>query len=246
MGEGHGRIQVVNDILLGPDHRNRPVNPKKLRLPERLAVGGQENKSQREKLLASATDLFARKGFSAASIREIARTAEANSALISYHFGGKEGLYQEVLELQFSRFARTMNEAFEKDLPPREKVREMAAALLTVHRSQPHWLRLYNSEITNPTSCFETVVRKHITVVASGAARVIADGMDTGDFSTDVNPAFAALSLAAMLNYYFLVLPLVQLQEGPLTMVAHRDEEYVRQAVEVFLFGLCRRQSGES
>lgn len=207
-------------------------------------MAAQENRSQREKLLEAATELFARKGFSATSIREIARTAESNSALISYHFGGKEGLYKEVLERQFSRFAQTMNEAFKKNLPSREKVREMAAALLVVHRAQPNWLRLYNSEITNPTSCFDTVVRKHVASVAAGAAKVIAEGMDAGDFSTDVNPAFAALSLAAMLNYYFLVLALLPLQESRFTSILERDEDYVRQAVEVFLFGLCPRQPG--
>jgi TetR/AcrR family transcriptional regulator len=242
VGEGHERLYASSDFLLGSDHRHHPVGQEKPRFPGRIGVKSQENTSQREKLLAAATELFARKGFAAVSIREIARTAKANSALISYHFGSKEGLYQEVLELQFSLFAQTMLESFERNLPPREKVREMASALLAVHRAQPHWFRLYNTEITNPTSCFETIVRKYIAAVAGGATKVIIEGMKSGDFSTKFNPAFAALSLAAMLNYYFLVLPLVQMQEGQSISTAERDEAYVHQAVEVFLFGLCPRQ----
>ena len=59
----------------------------------------------KERLLKAAKDLFVRKGFSGVSIREIAREAEANSALISYYFGDKEGLFKGVLE----SFVRPLN-----------------------------------------------------------------------------------------------------------------------------------------
>lgn len=51
----------------------------------------------RERLLAEATRLFAEKGYSGTSTREICLAAQANVAAIHYHFGGKEGLYREVL-----------------------------------------------------------------------------------------------------------------------------------------------------
>lgn len=59
----------------------------------------------KERLLKAAKELFVRKGFSGVSIREIAREAEANSALISYYFGDKEGLFKGVLE----SFVRPLN-----------------------------------------------------------------------------------------------------------------------------------------
>ena len=54
----------------------------------------------REKLLVAGTELFAKKGFAGVSIRELAIAAGVNSALISYHFGGKEGLYEAVITAQ--------------------------------------------------------------------------------------------------------------------------------------------------
>jgi AcrR family transcriptional regulator len=51
----------------------------------------------RERLLAEATRLFAEKGYAGTSTREICLAAQANVAAIHYHFGGKEGLYREVL-----------------------------------------------------------------------------------------------------------------------------------------------------
>lgn len=51
----------------------------------------------RDQLLRAAKKLFARKGLSGTSIRDISREAKVNSSLISYYFKGKENLYRECL-----------------------------------------------------------------------------------------------------------------------------------------------------
>ena len=58
--------------------------------------------SSRTRLLEAAILCFAEKGFNATGIREIARKAKANSALVQYHFGGKAGLYAEALRHIFA------------------------------------------------------------------------------------------------------------------------------------------------
>lgn len=57
----------------------------------------------RTRLIESAILTFAAKGFDGAGIREIAKGANANSALVAYHFCGKEGLYLEALKAIFAR-----------------------------------------------------------------------------------------------------------------------------------------------
>jgi AcrR family transcriptional regulator len=69
------------------------------------AAAASAERDTKERLLKAAKELFVRKGFSGVSIREIAREAEANSALISYYFGDKEGLFKGVLE----SFVRPLN-----------------------------------------------------------------------------------------------------------------------------------------
>src|SRR5690606_35194271 len=51
-----------------------------------------------KELLRAARHLFARKGLSGTSIRDIAQKAGLNSSLISYYFDGKEGLYRACIE----------------------------------------------------------------------------------------------------------------------------------------------------
>jgi AcrR family transcriptional regulator len=48
-------------------------------------------------LLDSARELFARKGYAGASIREITRRARANLGAVTYHFGSKEALFNAVV-----------------------------------------------------------------------------------------------------------------------------------------------------
>lgn len=55
------------------------------------------------RLIEAATLLFAEKGFDGIGIREIAAKAHANSAMVGYHFNGKEGLYLAALRAGFER-----------------------------------------------------------------------------------------------------------------------------------------------
>ena len=48
-------------------------------------------------LLDAAKELFAIKGYSGTKVRDIVQKAKVNVSLVSYHFGGKEGIYREVL-----------------------------------------------------------------------------------------------------------------------------------------------------
>ena len=62
----------------------------------------------KEKILRTATHLFAKKSYAAVGIREIARAAEVNSAMISYYFGGKHGILKEI----FRQFTETHRQIF--------------------------------------------------------------------------------------------------------------------------------------
>lgn len=55
-------------------------------------------RSTRSELLDAAERVFAREGFEGASLREIMRDAGANPAAVHYHFGGKDGLLEHVLD----------------------------------------------------------------------------------------------------------------------------------------------------
>src|SRR5947209_3394035 len=52
----------------------------------------------KEALVKSAKAIFAKKGFDGATVKDLADAAGVNVSLVSYYFGGKEGLYKNCLE----------------------------------------------------------------------------------------------------------------------------------------------------
>ena len=54
----------------------------------------QESVNTKQKLISAAKKLFAQKGFKETTIKDLVCEAGVNASLVSYHFGGKEGLYK--------------------------------------------------------------------------------------------------------------------------------------------------------
>lgn len=74
-----------------PAHKiKRPTQEKKF-----LARPSKDSSDSRSTLLSSAQKLFGQNGYKATSVHDIARDADLNVSLVSYHFGGKEGLFRE-------------------------------------------------------------------------------------------------------------------------------------------------------
>jgi len=65
---------------------------------------GTHNVAVRERLLKSGTDLFTRKGYAAATVREIVAAAGVTKPVLYYYFRNKEGIYLELMREGFSRF----------------------------------------------------------------------------------------------------------------------------------------------
>lgn len=76
---------------------SRSTQPSSAEHQESLSFGnGPPDKGVQDRLLEAAEDLFCRQGFTDTSVRDIAATAGCNVASVSYHFGGKDNLYQEM------------------------------------------------------------------------------------------------------------------------------------------------------
>jgi TetR/AcrR family transcriptional regulator len=58
----------------------------------------------RQRLLAGATELFARKGYASTTVREIVEAAKVTKPALYYYFSNKEGIYLELMKEAEARF----------------------------------------------------------------------------------------------------------------------------------------------
>lgn len=190
----------------------------------------------RASLIAFATPLFAARGFNGVSVRKIAGAAGVNISMISYYFGGKEGLYSAVLNEQFA-VLHNVDEIVRMDADPLIKFEAYVRGTVARYRQNPHLLRFYTSELTNPTPCFDSIVKPAIQGVVKILLEIITDGLSHQMFREGLDPTDTALALAGMINFYFLLEPatgeLVDHSPG-------RDEELVRHIMDIFRNGVLK------
>jgi AcrR family transcriptional regulator len=76
----------------------------------------------RHRLLAAATDLFARKGYAATTVREIVESARVTKPVLYYYFQNKEGIYLELMRQTFSNIDYLVDFSREEKGSTREKL----------------------------------------------------------------------------------------------------------------------------
>jgi TetR/AcrR family transcriptional regulator, regulator of cefoperazone and chloramphenicol sensitivity len=118
----------------------------------------------RQRLLETAGEVFAERGFRAATVREICDRAGANVAAVNYHFGGKEKFYAEIFRHWMLERHRMFppDQGLRAQATPEEKLRAFVrAALLRLfgEKGTPSWLsRLMANEMIEPTPALGSLV----------------------------------------------------------------------------------------
>lgn len=84
-----------------------------------------ENKEPRKRILEAAVFLFAKKGFDGVGVREIAKAADVNIAMISYYFNSKVGILEEIVNTFHSQYYRVIKDVVQQTQAPEESVRHI-------------------------------------------------------------------------------------------------------------------------
>jgi AcrR family transcriptional regulator len=92
--------------------------------------------ARRAQLIDVGRAVFAKRGYDATSVEDIAEHAKVSKPIIYEHFGGKEGLYAVVVDREMEYVVRRIAEAIASG-SPRERVERAALAFLTYVKDHP-------------------------------------------------------------------------------------------------------------
>ncbi len=125
----------------------------------------EDGQATREKLLTCAGQLIAANGYEATTSKEICRLAGTNLAAVNYHFGSRDGLYEELLRLVHRHLMNldAIQDIEASDAAPREKIRRFLAIFLRQTLIENSWqLRVWARELLHPSPMFARAVTQNI------------------------------------------------------------------------------------
>ena len=122
-----------------------------------------DGRSTRAVVLDAAGKVFAERGFGEATSKEICERAGTNNAAVNYYFGGKEGLYEEVLVEAHRQMLslEDLNDIVASDASPEDKLRVFLGHIIRTAMNAPElWgIRIFLRELASPSPFVPRFIR---------------------------------------------------------------------------------------
>ncbi|MCW4468853.1 TetR family transcriptional regulator [Flavobacterium sp. MFBS3-15] len=139
-------------------------------------------------ILQAAEKLFAEEGFDGASIRNIAKEANVNIAMISYYFGSKEKLLEALIVYRASGMRMQLENISHEDLSPLEKVDRLIDLYITRINKNKCMYQIMHFELSTrkrvmDMQAFVDIKKRNLEAFKN----IIREGQDSGIFAKDVN-----------------------------------------------------------
>jgi AcrR family transcriptional regulator len=154
----------------------------------------------RNRILDVARTFFAEYGYEGTTVRDITVAAEANLAAVGYHFGSKEGLYQEVLVSQVAPLANSIGQVCRSGLPALDKVDAIIHAVFDHIRSRPQMPAIIARELASGREVNRALVDTFRRVLPA-VIGVIVEGQKEGAIRAG-DPVLIALSIMSQPIYF--------------------------------------------
>lgn len=143
----------------------------------------------RERILKAAQSLFADHGYKDTSVRAVVAKARVNLAAINYHFGGKDGLYREVVRAAIRALTEHQLAHVEE---MKEMSRENALTEFIKYQLRPlaardqisRYYRIFNWEAVHPTTVYRDLISEEATPFLGFASDLLRRFMPNADQRT--------------------------------------------------------------
>ena len=149
---------------------------------------------KRRLILDAAVRVFARQGFHATRVSDIADEAGVAYGLVYHYFSSKDEVLNELFIERWSLLLAAIEEADRTGASPREKLGAVATFIFDSYRHDPELMKVIIVEVTRAANSFGKTHLEEIRRAYESIAKIVADGQAGGDFRGDVAPMFASMS----------------------------------------------------
>lgn len=151
---------------------------------------------RREQLIGIARELFGARGYDAVSIEEIASASEVSKPVVYEHFGGKEGLYQVIVDREVTQLSEMLSSQMRPGLHPRDMLERIVLSLLDYIESNADGFRLLSHQ--SPTAVSGGTFTTVIADVAEQVTDLLAPVLEEQGLNPKTAPIYGQLLAGAI------------------------------------------------
>ena len=145
---------------------------------------------RRRLILDAAVRVFARRGYHACRVGDIAEEAGVSHGLLYHYFDSKEEVLETVFRETWSSLLEAMRGVEESGEPAPEQLRQVAAILLRSWRRDPDLVRVLVREVARSPQLPGRVAE--IGQAFRSIERIVEHGQEEGELRADVDPRLAS------------------------------------------------------
>ncbi|HEX3240929.1 MAG TPA: TetR/AcrR family transcriptional regulator [Solirubrobacterales bacterium] len=149
---------------------------------------------KRRQILDAAVAVFARQGFHATRVSDIADEAGVAYGLVYHYFRSKDDVLNELFVERWSLLLSAIEEADRAGGPHRDRLGAVAGFIVDSYRYDPELMKVIIVEVTRAANSFGQTHLVEIRRAYEGIAKIVEDGQASGAFRDDVPPLFASMT----------------------------------------------------
>jgi len=184
--------------------------------------GADKTDDTRARIIEAAQVIFARDGFVAAKMQEIAGAVGIQRPSLFYHFTNKEALFVAAHEEVFARIEPIFRESLVPDGDPFVQLDRVTRTVLAVMAEQPSFARMVARTAVDRHPAAVQIVRRYLQPLVDVSVDFIKRGQRRGVFRDDFDPFFFTLNSWGAALIYFIARDLLAPSAAP---NAARDRE---------------------
>ena len=151
-------------------------------------MAAQDVADKRRLLIDAAVRLFARKGYHACRVSDIAAEAGVAHGLLYHYFASKEEVLRTVVSESWGEFTEALQRVERQDVPAREQLRLVVDLVLGGWRDVPDLIRVLLREFA-----VDPQLKQESDQAVASVERIVRRGQERGEFRRDLDARFAGL-----------------------------------------------------
>jgi TetR/AcrR family fatty acid metabolism transcriptional regulator len=197
------------------------------RARRRPAARTRRSGDKRERILDAAVRVFAKKGFHATRVSEIAKAAGVADGTIYLYFKSKDDLLVSLFEDRVERLLAFLEAELPRAEGAPEKLRRMIELQLGLLEGERDLAQVITVILRQSTKLMKEHAAPKFMAYLDAIARVVADGQAAGELRDDISPHLAARVLFGALDGITMTWALGRADRGGLVRASGQVAEMV-------------------